>query len=91
MISPMMAEGAAAARGIPDLRSYVLRGLASGRSLKSLSTAVGLPQHWLGQHLDLVIDDRTWQQRLAGDAAPPVTHRPSRPPLRLVRLRDEPS
>ena len=74
--------GAAAEHGIADMGSYVLLGLAAGRSLSALSTAAGLPQGWLNDHLDQVIDIAAWQHRLAG--APTGCHVESRPALRLV-------
>jgi hypothetical protein len=76
-------ETAAAEHGVADLGSYVLRGLAAGRSLSALSTAAGLPRRWLNDHLDQVIDSATWRDRLVGSMGEP------RPALRLVRSAEE--
>lgn len=73
---------AAIEHGIADLGSYVLLGLAAGRSLTALSTAAGLPQGWLNEHLDQVIDSAAWQHRLTG--TPTGCHAESRPAMRLV-------
>lgn len=50
--APEPAARSAAEHGVVDLEAFVLQGLARGRSLRSLSTAVGLPADWLICHVD---------------------------------------